>query len=69
MLADVYAMGNFTNRDDAGELVPIAQHTWDPIHEMVLLWLASEQCKPFDVREMLWDVDMREEELLEGFRL
>ena len=62
-------MGNFTNGDDAGEWVPIAQHTGDPIHEVVLFGLATERRKPFDIREMLWDIDMWEEELLERFWL
>ena len=62
----MYAMGNFTNRDDAGELVPIAQHTGDPIHEMVLFWLVTKWRKPFNISEMLRDLDCREEELLDG---
>ena len=61
----MYTMGNFTNGDDAGELVPIAQRMRDLIHEVVLFWLVTEWREPFHIRKMLWDIDMREEELLD----
>jgi len=60
-------MGNFTNRDDAGKPIPVALSMRDLIHEVVLFWLVTEWCKPFDICKLLRDIDMREEELLDEF--